>query len=150
VCVSGTVMGKSPKGVVVQLRGPIKRGDGIVLDRGKKKHLMGRQKREGREKEGRQGKGREVEGLERSRRGRRREAFLIILYPITPCLNLTYYCTRTHTYTLSLTHTHTCNIGSPEEREEGGAVYEVLDHKGRPIPKGAEVQEGVVTLSFGR
>ena len=48
------------------------------------------------------------------------------------------------------THTHTCNIGSPEEREEGGAVYEVLDHKGRPIPKGAEVQEGVVTLSFGR
>ena len=45
---AGTVMGKSPKGVVVQLKGPIKRGDGIVLDRGKKRHLTGRQKREGR------------------------------------------------------------------------------------------------------
>ena len=69
----GTVMGKSPKGVVVQLKGPIKRGDGIVLDR-----------------------------------------------------------------------------GAPEEKEEGGAVYEVLDSKGRPIPKGEEVHEGTVTLSFGR
>ena len=35
VFLPGTVMGKSPKGVVVQLKGPIKRGDGIVLDRGK-------------------------------------------------------------------------------------------------------------------
>jgi U32 family peptidase len=69
----GTVMGKSPKGVVVQLKGPIKRGDGIVLDR-----------------------------------------------------------------------------GAPEEQEEGGAVYEVLDSKGRPIGKGEEVQDGTVTLSFGR
>ena len=31
---------KSPKGVVVQLKGPIKRGDGIVLDRGEK--MVGR------------------------------------------------------------------------------------------------------------
>lgn len=69
----GTVMGKSPKGVVVHLKGPIKRGDGIVLDR-----------------------------------------------------------------------------GSPEEKEEGGAVYEVLDSKGRPIARGEEVQDGTVTLSFGR
>jgi hypothetical protein len=69
----GTVMGKSPKGVIVQLKGPIKRGDGIVLDR-----------------------------------------------------------------------------GAPEEQEEGGAVYEVLDSKGRPIGKGEEVQDGTVTLSFGR
>ena len=30
-------MGKSLKGVVVELKGPIKRGDGIVLDRGEKK-----------------------------------------------------------------------------------------------------------------
>ena len=45
-------MGKSPKGVVVQLKGPIKRGDGIVLDRGKKIHLMGSQKKEGMERGG--------------------------------------------------------------------------------------------------
>ena len=40
---SGTVMGKSPKGVVVQLKGPIKRGDGIVLDRGKNKRYERRE-----------------------------------------------------------------------------------------------------------
>lgn len=57
---------------------------------------------------------------------------------------------HTHSYKLILTHTITHTIGSPEEKEEGGSVYEVLDHKGRPIPKGEEVHEGVVTLSFGR
>ena len=36
-------MGKSPKGVVVQLKGPIKRGDGIVLDRGKNKRYERRE-----------------------------------------------------------------------------------------------------------
>ena len=56
---------------------------------------------------------------------------------------------RTYCHTHTYIHTyHT--IGSPEEKEEGGSVYEVLDHKGRPIPKGEEVHEGVVTLSFGR
>ena len=43
---AGTVMGKSPKGVVVQLKGPIKRGDGIVLDRGKKRHGQAEEGRE--------------------------------------------------------------------------------------------------------
>lgn len=38
-------MGKSPKGVVVQLKGPIKRGDGIVLDRGKKRCYKGRERK---------------------------------------------------------------------------------------------------------
>jgi hypothetical protein len=30
-------------------------------------------------------------------------------------------------------------IGRPEEREEGGAIYEVLDDRGQPIAKGEEV-----------
>ena len=62
-------MGKSPKGVVVQLKGPIKRGDGIVLDRGKKRHQ--KEERRGRVVEGRKrGKGRKGGGEER-REGKR-------------------------------------------------------------------------------
>ena len=40
--------------------------------------------------------------------------------------------------------------GNPEEKEEGGAVYEVLNSMGRPIERGQEVDSGRVTLSFGR
>ena len=42
--------------------------------------------------------------------------------------------------------------GSPEDREEGGHVYEVLDARGRSIAasKADEVAEGTVTLTFGR
>ena len=42
--------------------------------------------------------------------------------------------------------------GSPEEREEGGHVYEVLDSRGRSIAtnKAEEVSTGMVTLTFGR
>jgi putative protease len=42
--------------------------------------------------------------------------------------------------------------GSPEEREEGGHVYEILDARGRSIAatKADEVSEGSVTLTFGR
>ena len=56
--------------------------------------------------------------------------------------------THTHTYPLSLSHT--LFLGNPEEKEEGGAVYEVLDSRGRPVEKGEEVESGKVTLSFGR
>ena len=55
---------------------------------------------------------------------------------------------HTHTYPLSLSHT--LFLGNPEEKEEGGAVYEVLDSRGRPVEKGEEVESGKVTLSFGR
>ena len=59
-----------------------------------------------------------------------------------------FYTQATHTYPLSLSHT--LFLGNPEEKEEGGAVYEVLDSRGRPVEKGEEVESGKVTLSFGR
>jgi len=42
--------------------------------------------------------------------------------------------------------------GSPEEPEEGGHVYEVIDTRGRSIAvnKAEEVSKGSVTLTFGR
>jgi putative protease len=69
------VVGVSPSGVKVSLRGPVKRGDGVVFD-----------------------------------------------------------CSR------------------PEEREEGGSVYEVIDGRGRSIglPGEKAVDKGMVTLTFGK
>ena len=107
---------------MVELKGPIKRGDGIVLDRGKwviqwvRKWVS-----------------------EWCICGRKDvHTFIHKLHTGTYAL--------THTYPLSLPHT----VGNPEEKEEGGAVYEVLDSRGRPVEKGEEVESGKVTLSFGR
>ncbi len=68
-------MGVSPNGVKVSLRGPIKRGDGVVFD-----------------------------------------------------------------------------CGRPEDREEGGSVYEVLDGRGRSVgaPGEKPLMSGMVTLTFGK
>jgi U32 family peptidase len=42
--------------------------------------------------------------------------------------------------------------GAPEDKEEGGHVYEVFDARGRSIAKSKveEVSTGVVTLTFAR
>ena len=40
--------------------------------------------------------------------------------------------------------------GDPENKEEGGAVYEVLDHRGVSVGKGVETGTGRVTLYFAR
>jgi len=52
-------------------------------------------------------------------------------------------------------HVNRCHVDpivatQPEEAEEGGAVYEVWDPKGRPVAKGAEPDHGTVTLFFAR
>ena len=90
----------------MQLKGPIKRGDGIVLDRG------------------------------------RTDFPSLSPYLSSPLFYFFVYDISRYLFLICL--------GNPEEQEEGGAVYEVLDSKGRPIPKGEEVDSGTVTISFGR
>ena len=105
-----------------------------------------------RNKEGREISERDRE--ERKIRWRRSLIFIgtisTILLTILPPLYLhSLHISPSLSFTLAF-NVHLSCSGNPEEQEEGGAVYEVLDSRGRPIPKGEEVESGIVTISFGR
>jgi len=100
--------------VVVELAGPVKRGDGLVFDRGLVRPPC-----------------LTVVGAFVANR---------LLSPSLPIA------TSIVATSIVATSTHT----QPEEAEEGGAVYEVWDPKGRPVAKGAEPDHGTATLFFAR
>jgi hypothetical protein len=95
--------------VVVELAGPVKRGDGLVFDRG-------------------------------------------LVRPPRPTVVGAFVANRLQSPSLPIATSivATSIQTQPEEAEEGGAVYEVWDPKGRPVAKGAETDHGTATLFFAR